>query len=343
MKKGLVVLLVALMAIATVFAQGAQESSGASKELTAYIGYQEDEAQLIAKGFERDTGIKLNYVRLSAGEMFTRVQAEAENPQASIMIIGADTIGAAVAEGLIEPYKTSDPNVPANLMDPDGNWTGHSISVLCFGSNTKWLKESGVNPPESWQDLLKPEYKGNVCVAHPGTSGVAFTVLSGLVTLMGEDQAYDFLKKMDKSVVQYTKGGAAPARMVGLGETGIGLCWFSDLANTINNGYEITISNPVEGAPYEVTSIGIIKNGPKGELENAKKFIDWAVSKSAQEEYSNTYNRLPVNTTAVLTNGAKPFTELNTFKIDTKWASANKKRLVQRFVDEVRTSENVLK
>lgn len=342
MKRRFVALAAAAFAATALFAQGAQES-GSSKELTAYIGYQEDEAQLIAKGFERDTGIKLNYVRLSAGEMFTRIQAERENPQASVIVIGADTIGAAAAEGLIEPYKTTDKNVPESLMDPNGFWTGHSISVLCFGSNTKWLKENNLTPPQSWQDLLKPEYKGNVCVAHPGTSGVAFTVLSGLVTLMGEDPAYDYLKKLDKSVVQYTKGGAAPARMVGLGETGIGLCWFSDLANTISSGYEITISNPVEGAPYEVTSIGIVKDGPKGEAENAKKFIDWAVSKKAQEEYSNTYNRLPVNTTAELTNGATPFTKLNTFKIDTAWSAANKKRLVQRFVDQIRNSDNVLK
>lgn len=302
MKKTLTVVLVMVALICSLFAQGNQESgTKGSNELTAYIGYQEDEAVLLCKGFEKATGIKVNYVRLSAGEMFTRIQAEAENPQASIMIIGADTISVAGEEGLIEPYRTSEKNIPETLISKDGYWTGHSISVLCFGSNTRWLKENNIEPPTSWEDLLKPEFKGNVCVAHPGTSGVAYTVLSGLVTLMGEDPAYEYLKKLDKSVVQYTKGGAAPARMVGLGETGVGLCWFSDLANTINSGYDITITNPSEGAPYEVTGIGIIKNGPKGEAENAKKFIDWAVSKEAQEEFSNTYNRLPVNTEAVLT------------------------------------------
>ena len=342
MKKGLVILLIALALMPSImFASGSKES-GPSNELTAYIGYQEDEAMLICDSFEKATGIKVNYVRLSAGEMFTRIQAESENPQASILIIGADTISAAAAEGLIEPYHTTETNIPEELISPDDYWTGHSISYLCFGSNTEWLEETGLNPPESWYDLLKPEYKGNVCVAHPGTSGVAYTVLSGLVTLMGEDEALAFLKEMDKNVVQYTKGGAAPARMVGLGETGIGLCWFSDLANTINSGYDITITNPVEGAPYEITAVGIIKNGPAGELENAKRFVDYIVSKEAQEEFANTFNRLPVNTTAVLTNGATPFSELNTFTIDNEFASSNKARLIERFVDEVRSSDNVL-
>jgi len=340
MKKVLLVSLVALVAISVSFANGSTEE--ASKELTAYIGYQEDEAQLLCKSFEKATGIKVKYVRLSAGEMFTRLQAESENPQASVIIIGADTISAAGAEGLIEPYRTTVKAIPDKLISPDNYWTGHSISFLCFGSNTKWLKENNLEPPHSWQDLLKDDYVGNICLAHPGTSGVAYTVLSGLVTLMGEDQAYQFLKKMDRSVVQYTKGGAAPARMVGLGETGIGLCWFSDLANTIKSGYDITISYPSEGSPYEVTAIGIVKNGPKGEVENAKKFIDYMVSKEAQEEFSNTYNRLPVNPDAVLTNGATPFNKLNTFTIDNKFASKNKARLVQRFIDEVRDKNNVL-
>lgn len=339
----LVLMVVLLMATTVLFAQGQKDTSGkASKELTAYIGYQEDEALLLAQGFERATGIKVKYVRLSAGEMFTRVQAEAANPQASIMLIGPDTISVAGAEGLIEPYRTTEQNISETSISKDLFWTGHSISVLCFGSNTQWLKENNIKAPTSWADLLKPEYQGNISLAHPATSGVSYTVLSGLVTLMGEDAAYDYLKKLDKSVIQYTKSGGAPPRMVGLGESGVGLAWFSDLANTINSGYQITVTDPIEGAPYEITALGIIKNGPKGELENAKKFIDWAVSKEAQEEFSNTYNRLPVNTTAVLTNGATPFEELNTFTIDPDFASSNKKRLLERFVEEVRTSDNVL-
>ena len=35
-------------------------------------------------------------------------------------------------------------------------------------------------------------------MAHPGTSGTAYTVLATLVQLMGENEAFDYLKQLQK-------------------------------------------------------------------------------------------------------------------------------------------------
>ena len=80
------------------------ESSG-SKELSVYTAFPESEVIYYFNKFEEETGIKINYVRLSAGEMLTRVEAEKDNPQATLMFGGStDNYIAAVDKGLLEPY-----------------------------------------------------------------------------------------------------------------------------------------------------------------------------------------------------------------------------------------------
>lgn len=344
MKKLRIVFAVAVCLVSTVAAEGLSDKNGKSNSFSAYMAYQEDEVKFLFDEFTKDTGIQVHFVRLSAGEVFTRMQAEKENPRVNLVQMSIDTIAAAAKEGLIESFTPSNiQELPKELQDPNGSWIAHSISVLCFASNEKWVKENNIVLPKSWDDLLKPEFKGNISVAHPGTSGVAYAWLSGLVSLMGENQALAYMKKLDKSIVQYTKGGAAPARMAGLGEAGVGLCWSSDAINTINSGYSLLITYPKEGSPYEITGLGLIKNGPSADAENAKRFIEWAIGKKGQELFGNTFNRLPVNKNAALTNDATPFAELNTIKVDRKFASENRSRLIQRFVNEVRSSDNVLK
>ncbi len=331
-----------LMTLAMVFAL---TSALAEERITAYGAYQEDELQFLFNAFEKETGVKVYYVRLSASELYTRIQAEAENPQASLWFgTSVDTLNVAAAGGYLDQYAPNGiEHVPESLRDPNGYWTPHSLSVLCFASNTAWLEETGLPAPTSWQDLLDEKYADNVVVAHPGTSGVAYAWLSSMVSLMGEDEAIEYMKKLDKNIVQYSKGGAAPARMAGLGESGIGLCWSCDAMNTINAGYPLTLTYPEEGSPYEITGMALIHNGPAAETENAKKFMDWAISKETQELYVSTYYRLPVVDNAELPDGMVAFSEMNTIPVDRTFASENRTRLIARFESDVRGSDNVLK
>ena len=340
MKKFLSIILAVLMVSSLVVSAHA-----ADNRLTIYTAYQEEEAQLVFNAFEKETGIKVDYVRLSAGELYAMVQAEAENPQASVWFgTSVDTLSAAGEAGYLEPYTSPvEAEIPEDLRNPDHYWTGHTLSVTCFATNMEWSKESGINPPTSWAELLDEKYQDNVVTPHPGTSGMAFTWLNGMVALMGEDEAFEYLKKLDKSIIQYTKGGSAPARMAGLGETGVGVCFSCDAQNAINSGYPLEITYPEEGSPYELAGVALIKNGPAAEVENAKKFIDWAVSKEASELFVNNFNRLPANGTVVLPEGMLSADQINVIKYDGAFSSANRARLIARFESDVRNSENVLK
>ena len=67
---------------------------------------------------------------------------------------------------------------------------GRSFSTrLCafgYSFNTEQLKKKGIAEPKCWSDLTKPEFKDEIQVANPNSSGTSYTMLATLVQLMGE-------------------------------------------------------------------------------------------------------------------------------------------------------------
>ncbi len=311
-----------------------QPAAKSSKQLKMYTAYPEEEAINYANEFEKASGIKVKFVRLSAGETLARLQAEKNNPQASVWYGGpSDTFVAASKEGLLDKYTPQGiDKLPKEYLDKDGLWTPLYVGPLGFAVNTEWLKKNNVKAPESWEDLLKPEFKKNISISHPGSSGTAYTVVASLVQLMGEEKAFDYLKKLDANVLQYTKSGSAPAKQAGLGEAAVGISFSHDILKPKSEGYPITLVFPKEGTGYEVGAAALIKGGPADELDNAKKFIDWAISKEAQGLYE-TYKtfRLPVNPEAKTSDGLTTISELKVVNYDAVWAGQQRKDLVTKF------------
>ncbi|WP_319370045.1 ABC transporter substrate-binding protein [uncultured Ilyobacter sp.] len=309
-------------------------------KLLIYAGLMEDHASMAAKEFEKETGIKTEFVRMSSGETLARVRAEKENMSASVWYGGpVDAFVAANEEGLIEPYKSPvSEEIPAKFKDADGVWTGIYVGYLGFVGNKSILEEKGMEMPKSWQDLLKPEYKGEIVTAHPGSSGTAYTMLSTVVQLMGEEQGMEYMQKLNGQIRQYTKSGTAPGRMVGLGEAGVGITFLHDAIKYRKEGYkDIIISAPSEGTGFEIGGVAILKNGP--DLENAKKFVDWALSKKAQEmgQTVGSYQFL-TNENAMPPQEAAEIKDTKLIDYDFEWAGLNRKRLIENFSQVTRTT-----
>ncbi len=334
----------ALLACLSVLALSATAAlAGQSKQLSLYTCFVESENDAIFKAFERDTGIRIKYVRLSSGEALTRLVAEAKNPQVSLLLGGAiDTHINATNAGILADYvsKNIDAVDPAS-RDPNGKFTPLSIVITAFVSNGKWLKENGLAPPTSWEEILGPKFRDNVCMAHPATSGAAYTAFSAILQLFGEDAGFGYLKRLDKNIVQYTKAGAAPLRMAGLGETGVAIGYNMDAGALIEEGYPLVITYPKEGTGYEVTCVALVKGGPADELANARRFVDWLLEENAQTIIAEKLYRTPLNKNAPMPEGMTPLSEIKTIEYDSVWSAENKGRLVERFEKEVRSKEGV--
>lgn len=307
------------------------------KELTVYSALPETELPFYFNAFTKDTGIKVNYVRLSAGEMLTRVKAEANNPNASIMHGGStDTYIAGAKEGLFELYESPElVNVPDEYKDPAGAWSPFYVGALAFACNKNWFEKNGLEYPKTWNDLLKPEFKGQISMAHPSTSGTSFTVLATIIQMMGDD-AWPYLTKLNQNVRQYTKAGAAPPMEVALGEAAIALTFAHDGLKPANEGYPLEIVFPEDGTGYEVGAMALIKNADAKEQDNAKKFIDWTLSQRGQECFiESKSNRLPINVNAKVSDGLQPLSEINVIDYDAVWSGENRTPLLEEFAKNI--------
>jgi iron(III) transport system substrate-binding protein len=156
---------------------------------------------------------------------------------------------------------------------------------------------------------------------------------------MGEDKAFEYLKALHKNVNQYTKSGAAPARAAATGESLVGITFQHDAVVQAVNGANVTIVSPCEGTGYEIGSMSIIK-GAKN-LENAKKWYDWALTPEAQSIAGNTKVsfQVPSNKNATVPPQSPKLGEIKLINYDfVKYgSSAERNRLLQKWDKEVST------
>lgn len=258
---------------------------GLSGEITVACTADENLCAAWAAGFEADSGVTTNYVRLSSGEAVARFQAAGDNPEFDVWHAGpVDGFIAANDAGLLEAYES--PNADAlsdEVTDPDNIWNGVYLGALGFCSNTERTDELGVDVPASWEDLLAPELQGEIMMAHPSTSGTAFTALwTQVERLGGQDEALGYMRDLNQNMLQYTRSGSAPAQAAGRGEVAVGIVFSHDCVSLQEEGFDaLEVSFPSEGTGYEIGGVALL-NGSQNR-EAATAYIDWALTPAAQD------------------------------------------------------------
>lgn len=134
--------------------------------------------------------------------------------------------------------------------------------------NTELLREKNIPEPQSYEDLLKPEYKGLISMPSPKASGTGYMFLKNLVNIWGEAKAFDYFDKLSENVMQFTSSGVAPINLLSQKEVAIGISMISPAVVKINEGAPLKILIFEEGAPYSVYGQGIIKGKETRESVN---------------------------------------------------------------------------
>jgi iron(III) transport system substrate-binding protein len=84
-------------------------------------------------------------------------------------------------------------------------------------------------------------------MANPASSGTAYTMIATLVQLMGEDKAFDYMKKLHKNISTYTRSGTAPVKAAARGETTVSISFVHDVTTEAVNGFPVGSATPSEG------------------------------------------------------------------------------------------------
>lgn len=310
----------------------------ASTELNMLCTPQQEWCEGMKAEFQKKyPDITVNFVRLSSGEALTRLRNEKANPQFDIWWGGPlDSFVAAKGEGLLDPYNS--PNManlidPAKMKDPDNNWAGIYVGSLGFALNKNFLaKNPNIKKPESWDDLTKPEWKNQIIIAHPATSGTAYTALSTILQSKGDQAGWDWIKRFSQNVQQYTKSGATPATLVGQGEGALGVVFSHDIVAQIEKGLPLELAFPKEGTGYEIGGMGIVKGAKHKDA--AQKWFDWALTAEAQN-LGPKYNAYQAPTVKGATASKPELLQVKLIDYNFDQAGKNKKAVVDRFSNEI--------
>ena len=259
------------------------------------------------KAIAKDTGVQIPLDNKNSGQALAQIVAEKASPVADVAYLGVTFGIQAEKADVLASYKpTGWDSIPADMKDPDGKWIALHSGTIGFMVNVDAL--NGAPVPRSWDDLLKPEYRGMVGYLDPASAfvGYAAAVAVNLAkggTLQNFAPGIDYFKKLTKNSPIVPKQ-TAYARVLS-GEIPILLDYdFNAYRAKYKDHANITFVIPQEGSLRVPYVIGLVKNAPH--MQAGKKVIDYVLSERGQAIWANAWLR-PVRESAISASAKTQF------------------------------------
>ena len=335
-------IIVASIALAFGLIHTATFAQSATSTVNVICSVQAEWCNLISTVYAKTTGVKINMSLKGSGEALAQIIAERENPKTDVWFGGTgDPHLQAAEQNLTLEYQSAVmPQLQGWAQQQAQQSKFKTVGIysgpLGFGYNTEILKKKNMPVPQTWEDLTQPIYKGEIQVANPASSGTAYTMIATLVQLMGEDRAFEYMKRLHKNISQYTRSGTGPIKAAARGETAVSISFIHDAPGEAMQGFPVLAITPKDGTGAEIGSMSLIK-GAKN-LEAAKKFYDWALSASAQELGAAAKQfQVPANKGSKVDARVPDFKKIKFINYDyAKYgASVERRRLIAKWEKEV--------
>ncbi len=313
-----------------------------AQQLNVICSVQAEWCNMVSTVYAKSTGTKVNMTMKGSGEALAQIIAEKQNPKTDVWFGGTgDPHLQAAEQNLTMVYqspmmKELHPWAVQQAKQSGYRTVGIYTGPLGFGYNPVLLKKKNAPVPKSWNDLLKSIYKGDIQVANPASSGTAYTMVATLVQLMGEDKAFDYMKKLHQNISQYTRSGTGPIKAVARGETAVSISFVHDGPGEKMQGFPVETITPSEGTGSEIGSVSII-NGARN-VEQAKRFVDWVLTPAAQQMAPAAKQfQLPSNRNAKVDPRVPDFKKIKfiNYNYAKYGSSAERRRLIAKWEKEV--------
>lgn len=300
-------------------------------ELVIYSPNSDSLVETIIPAFEEKYGVTVHLVSAGTGECTARIEAEKENPQGDVLYGGMNLGEYNKNPDLWEKYVS-----PNEKLIDEGyrNLTGYFTNYGMDGSgvlliNNKLAAEQGLTGKiNGYADLLNPALKGQIAFGDPTSSSSAWAELTNILAVMGDkpydDKAWEFVEKLVAQCDGIQIGSSSAIyKGVAAGEYLVGLSYEDPCLKLLQDGADVTVVYPSEGAVWLPAGAAIIK-GAKN-MEQAKAFMDFIISDEAQTLQATTTVRgtntkIPANNPVL-----KPFSEIKLVYEDIQFVASKKK------------------
>ena len=231
-----------------------------------------------------DYDISIEYE--STGKMAAKLQAEGADTPCDIIMGMSYGYLESLKDGLASIDFIDTSVYMPELLEADNKyipWDRFSGATIV---NTEILEEKGLPIPESYEDLLDPQYEGLIEMPNPTASSTGYLYLKSLVNAWGEDEAFDYFSKLDANILKYTDSGSGPIHDLEAGECAIGLSLTFNAIEAKNEGAPLEVIFFEEGAPYSPTGCAIISGK---ETDPVVQEVFEFIYSGIQDEYLATY------------------------------------------------------
>lgn len=297
---------------------GTSSEPAATNKMVLYSSQSLDWSEALIKEFMEKTGIEVEIVSASTGELTARLEAEKENPQADVLWGGvADSYNN--IPHLLEDYVSPEREfIYKKYWDPNNKWHACDVSPNVIIYNTKLVDKA--DAPKSWDDLLDPKFRGRIAFVDPAKSSAAFGALMGAVFAKGKDdgKGYEYMGKLIENMDgKFSSGSSAILKQVADGEHAVGITYEEGALRYMASGADMQLVYPEEGTNISAGGISIIKNAPN--MNSARQFIDFMLGKEAQTHLTTT-NRRSSRTDVPAPEGVTPLEDIPAVEYDMNWA-----------------------
>jgi len=261
---------------------------GEEQRLVLYTSHKEEVWWPIVKEFEERTGVWVDVVSGGTNEILDRIAGEAERPAADVMF-GGGVESLESYRDCFTPYACAGQGeLLEQCRSRDDLWTPFSSLPVVLVYNTKLMAPDRVT---SWADLLSPELRGKGAFADPGVSGSSFTALVTLVSALGggEETLRAFAANLDGRQLE---GSGDVLTAVAEGDFWVGVTLEETALQHIAAGEDLALVYPAEGTSAVPDGSALVKGAPHP--ENARRFLDFTVSREVQELLAGRFCRRPV-------------------------------------------------
>ncbi len=202
---------------------------------------------------------------LGTGQLLSKLQAEGKNSDCDIFydleVVNAEIILNADPELFVDlsdyDFSIYDASV-SGYTDRHHKYAVNGKTYGAFLVNTKVLEEKGLDVPQTYEDMLKPEYEGLISMPNPKSSGTGYSYYNGIITILGMDEGLAYFETLNPNIQEYTTSGSAPAKAAVRGDAAIayGLLW--QCVNYANENEGLTVVVPDKGLAYDLFTMGMI-------------------------------------------------------------------------------------
>jgi iron(III) transport system substrate-binding protein len=323
--------LVMSLAVAAVGLVAAGTVAAQKTQLTVYTALETDQLKAYQEGFNKaNPDIEITWVRDSTGVITAKLLAEKANPKADVVMgVAATSMAIFDNEGMLQPYAPAGlARIAPQYRDAKNPpaWVGMDVwgATICF--NTVEAQKRGIPVPETWKDLTKPIYKGQVVMPHPASSGTGYFDVTAWLQMFGEADGWKFMDGLHENIAQYMHSGSRPCAAVANGEYVVGISFEYRANREKAQGKPIELVFPKEGLGWDLEAIGIHK-GTKQQAA-AQKLMDWAASDAAMALYAKNFAIVAIPSLSQPLPNVPADYGSRLAKNDFAWAAKNRDRIL---------------